>query len=127
MLKKFIHLIKTCFFFFEKKEKINFLFLSVYLLISGVFEVLNLLMIGIFLKAVSNPNYAVESFSLNNIFFFLDFNESNVQLYLAVALCISLIVSSFFNLLINWKTYNYICDVSTKISRKIFFYYYKYE
>lgn len=123
MLKKFIHLIKTCFFFFEKKEKINFLFLSVYLLISGVFEVLNLLMIGIFLKAVSNPNYAVESFSLNNIFFFLDFNESNVQLYLAVALCISLIVSSFFNLLINWKTYNYICDVSTKISRKIFFYY----
>ena len=123
MFKKFTHLIKTCFFFFEKKEKINFLFLSFYLLISGVFEVLNLLMIGLFLKAMSNPNYAVESFSLNNIFFFLDFNESNVQLYLAVALCVSLIVSSFFNLFINWKTYNYICDVSTKISRKIFFYY----
>ncbi len=123
MFKKFIHLIKTCFFFFEKKEKINFLFLSFYLLISGVLEVLNLLMIGLFLKAMSNPNYAVESFSLNNIFFFLDLNESNVQLYLAVALCVSLIVSSFFNLFINWKTYNYICDVSTKISRKIFFYY----
>jgi HlyD family secretion protein len=123
LFKKFIHLIKTCFFFFEKKEKINFLFLSFYLIISGVFEVLNLLMIGLFLKAMSNPNYAVESFSLNNIFFFLDLNESNVQLYLAVALCVSLIVSSFFNLFINWKTYNYICDVSTKISRKIFFYY----
>lgn len=123
MIKNFKYLINTFLFFFEKKEKKGFLFLSICLLISGLFEVITLITIGLFLKVISNPNYLNENIFLNDIFIFLDFNKSNIQLYLAVTLCIILIVSSFFNLFINWRSYNYINNISNNISKKIFFYY----
>ena len=123
MIKNFKHLIDTFLFFFEKKEKKAFLFLSICLLILGLFEVLTLVTIGLFLKVVSNPNYLNENIFLNDIFILLDFNKSNIQLYLAVSLCIILIATSFFNLFINWRSYNYISNISSNISKKIFFYY----
>ena len=110
--------------FLDGKDKKELSLLSIYLIIAGLFEIINLVAIGLFLKIIFNPNYLIESSMLNYFFsYFGEINILNLQLNLAFALAIILTISSFFTILSNWKSYNCICHISNKLEKKIFFYY----
>jgi HlyD family secretion protein len=108
----------------DKKDKNDFLILSIYILTAGLFEIINLLSISLFLKTILNPNYLIENNILNNILSnFGKINKLDLQFSLAIVLTLILILSSFLTVLSNWKTYNCICNISNKLEKKIFFNY----
>jgi HlyD family secretion protein len=110
--------------FLDGKDKKDLSLLSIYLIIAGLFEIINLVAIGIFIKTIFNPNYLIESSILNYFLsYFGKINILNLQLNLAFALTIILTISSFFTILSNWKSHNCICHISNKLEKKIFFYY----
>ncbi len=118
------HFINNILSFLDGKDKKDLSLLSIYLIIAGLFEIINLVAIGLFLKTIFNPNYLIESSILNYILsYFGKINILNLQLNLSFALAIILIISSFFTILSNWKSYNCICNISNKLEKKIFFYY----
>jgi hypothetical protein len=112
------YLINNILSFLDGKDKKDLSLLSFYLIIAGLFEIIKLVAIGLFLKTIFNPNYLIESSILNYFLsYFGKINILNLQLNLSFALAIILIISSFFTILSNWKSYNCICNISNKLEK----------